>query len=468
MKKERSPGFKLGLTILIGALLIVPLMMIYALVWDRQSQSETANNSVATGWGGQQILSGPVIVIPYTEQSVETVSENGKDKTRAITVTRELFLSPTTNTADVSLDAEEKRKSIYRPVVYTARLKGNAEFVLPGDLNRYGIELNSLQFDKAELRIGVSDARGLRAENMVTVNGEELSLRSGKGLMSTGNSGFHAFIDWSGNANESLKVSYDYAMRGNGRITLLPRAEQTTWNVSSKWPHPGFAGDFLPENSEVGDAGFKATYSIANLALGQSIVQKEDMNQPIIYEASDYRYSGVPEQAGGTKAVQVNLIQPVNLYKQVDRSIKYGFLFIGFTFAAFLLLDIIGGARVAAAEYILTGTGLILFFVMLLAFAELIGFSWAYLIAAGGIIGLVSAYSAAILGTWKRAGFIAALLTGLYSLLYVLLSLEDLALVIGSVLLFVALGAIMYVTRNVDWSGLSRNNQPDEEQVVEA
>ena len=135
---------------------------------------------------------------------------------------------------------------------------------------------------------------------------------------------------------------------------------------------------------------------------------------------------------------------------------KYGFLFIGFTFLAFFLFDVVGGARVAAAEYLLTGAALVLFFVLLLAFAEVIGFTPAYLLASAAIIGLLTAYSAAVLRTWKRARFIGALLVGLYALLFVLLNLEAWSLLIGAVLLFVALAGVMYATRRVDWSAVGR------------
>jgi inner membrane protein len=136
--------------------------------------------------------------------------------------------------------------------------------------------------------------------------------------------------------------------------------------------------------------------------------------------------------------------------------VKYGFLFIGFTFLAFLMFDIVGGARVAAAEYLLTGAGLVLFFVLLLAFAEVIGFTAAYLLASAAIIGLLTAYSAAVLGTWRRARFIGVLLVGLY----VLLNLEAWSLVIGSVLLFAALAGVMYATRGVDWGSVGKRVEP--------
>ena len=156
---------------------------------------------------------------------------------------------------------------------------------------------------------------------------------------------------------------------------------------------------------------------------------------------------------GAAQLAQVSLIQPVDLYSQVNRATKYGFLFIGFTFLAFLMFDVIGGVRVSGVEYLLVGAGLVLFFVLLLAFAEVIGFAPAYLVAAAAITGLNTAYSAAVLKSWRRAAFIGVLLAGLYAVLYVLLSLEAYSLLIGSLMLFVALAAVMYLTRNLNWGG---------------
>jgi inner membrane protein len=449
MAKDRSPGFKLGMTVLIGALLAIPLFMVYALVWDRQSQSETARASVAEGWGGPQMLAGPVMVIPYRQQSVETVTENGKATTRAVTIDRELFLAPVRNTAKVDVSPERRVKSIYETVVYEARVKGTARFALPADLARFGVKPEELLLDRAEIRVGISDARGLLADNGISVGGKPLALRPGKGLGATNGSGFFAFADWSAGAGAPLDVAYRFGVRGNGQLTLIPDAESTDWTIASQWPHPSFGGQFLPNTRSVTDSGFKAHYTISNLALGRAIVQLPQPGEQV----------GGPQGAGGAQVAQIDLIEPVNLYSQVDRAVKYGFLFIGFTFLAFLMFDIIAGARVAAAEYLLTGAGLILFFVLLLAFAEIIGFALAYLAASAAIIGLISTYSAAVLGSAKRAGFIGGLLLGLYALLYVLLNLEAYSLIIGSVLLFVALAAVMYVTRKVDWSGLGKRDE---------
>ena len=275
----------------------------------------------------------------------------------------------------------------------------------------------------------------------------------GKGLAASNNSGFFSFVDWTGAA--PLDVEYSYAIRGNKSLTMVPRGGETTWDVKSTWPSPSFTGDFLPVKRDVKTSGFTSTHAVTNLALGQAIVATDDNAPPLTTEQygavtlSSAR--DVPAVGGPSQAATVGLIEPVDLYSQVDRSVKYGFLFIGFTFLAYLMFDVIAGARVAAAEYLLTGAGLVLFFVLLLAFAEVVGFMWAYLIAAGAITGLLTAYSAAVLKSWLRARFIGALLVGLYATLYVLLNLEAYSLIIGSLLLFVALAVVMWATRAIDW-----------------
>ena len=455
MTTERSPGWKLFLAGIIGLALVIPLMMVYALVWDRQEQSNVAQNSIAAGWGGPQVVVGPVLVIPYTANSVETVDVNGRQTTRTVLVKKELFLSPEINALTTNLKPDRKRKSIYESVLFVAENTGTARFALPADFARYGIARDTLNLAGAELRFGISDARGLQADSKVVVNGTALELQPGKGLAASGGSGFFTFIDW--DATTPLDVTYNYAIRGNKTLTMVPRAGETKWDVKSSWPSPSFAGDFLPTKRDVKSSGFTSSHAVTNLALGQALVLTEDLAPPT--PANLTKYDGMesvsmsaPSAGGGqSQAATIGLIEPVDLYSQVDRSVKYGFLFIGFTFLAFLMFDVIAGAKVAAAEYLLTGAGLVLFFVLLLAFAEVVGFMWAYLIAGGAITGLLTAYSAAVLKSWMRARFIGGLLVGLYATLYVLLNLEAYSLIIGSLLLFVALAVVMWATRAIDW-----------------
>jgi inner membrane protein len=455
MTSERSPGWKLFFAGIIGIVLVIPLMIVYALVWDRQEQSNVAQNAIAAGWGGPQVVVGPVLVIPYTVNSVETVDENGRQTTRTLQLTKELFLSPETNTLSTNLKPDRKKKSIYESVLFVAENSGTARFALPADFARYGIARDTLNLAGAELRFGISDARGLQADSKVVVNGTSLELQPGKGLAASGGSGFFTFVDW--DASSPMEVKYNYAIRGNKTLTMVPRGGETKWDVNSSWPSPSFAGDFLPIKRNVKSSGFTSSHAVTNLALGQALVLTDDLAPPSPTNIKRYdsvemtRVNAASTGGGQSQAATIGLVEPVDLYSQVDRSVKYGFLFIGFTFLAFLMFDVIAGAKVAAAEYLLTGAGLVLFFVLLLAFAEVVGFMWAYLIAGGAITGLLTAYSAAVLKSWMRARFIGGLLVGLYATLYVLLNLEAYSLIIGSLLLFVVLAVVMWATRAIDW-----------------
>jgi inner membrane protein len=474
VRKERSPGMKLLFVAVVALVLIVPLMLVYALVWDRQSQSQTAQNAINAGWGGPQVLAGPVVVVPFMTTQVQNEEVNGKTVSRTVDVERLLYISPVENAPKTVITPQERRKSIYRSVLYEAQVSGIAKFELPADLPRFGVTRERLLWDRAELRMGASDSRGLTKGGKLIVNGTPLVVQPGKGPGATGGQGFFAFLPWNGQA--VMTVEYQFGLRGSRSLSLVPRGGRTSWTVQSSWASPSFGGAFLPDSPKISVKGFEAQYTVDKLALGQAPVSTEDQGPPMIDEGGGGDYSvkareevmiapsasnpaagGAMENiTGQARAVTVGLVEPVNLYSKVDRSVKYGFLFIGFTFLAFLLFDIVGGARVAVAEYLLTGAGLVLFFVLLLAFAEVIGFTPAYLLASIAIIGLISAYSAAVLKSWKRGKFLGAMLVGLYALLFVLLNLEAWSLLIGSVLLFAALAGVMYATRNVDWGSVGK------------
>lgn len=460
MVRERSPGLKLLFAILIAAALIIPLVFVYALVSDRDKQSTIAQNTITAGWGGDQIISGPIVAIPYMAEQTENETINGAVVSRTRMVRRELFLAPEKQQVKTALSPQKRQKSIYSSVIYRAELSGTARFALPPNLSRLGVARDKLLLDQAELRFGVSDPRGLQSDAKVLIDGKPVPLQPGKGVAASGNAGFHALLDWNGAA--ALDLTWNYSVRGSHGMSLVPRGGETVWEVSSPWPHPGFSGSFLPQEKSISEQGFTARYAISNIALGQSLAMTSDPLPPQITEPG-YERAMPPvmvvdrgQTSGPSMAATIGLVEPVDLYSRVDRSVKYGFLFIGFTFLAYLMFDIVAGARVAAAEYLLTGAGLVLFFVLLLAFAEVIGFTVAYIVASVAIIGLLTAYSAAVLKSWRRARFMGALLLGLYALLYVLLSLEAWSLLIGAVLLFVALAGVMYATRNIDWSSVGR------------
>ena len=467
MRRERSPGIKLLLAALVGAALLVPLLFVYALVSDRQHQARVAQDSIAAGWAGPQIITGPLLVIPYRAERVTTENVNGQSVTRTVRTREELFLSPERQAVDTAIDPDVKERAIYKSVIYDVGVSGTATFVLPEDLSDLGVTRDQLLLDESEVRLGISDPRGLATDASLVVDGRKLDLEPGRGTAASGGSGVHAGFDWS--EGQTVDLSWSYSLRGSRSFSLVPRGKETVWTASSSWPHPSFTGSFLPgdEDRTINDKGFEARWSISNLALGEAAVATGEPGPPFVDETGEMAYAApamVDDRGrtqGTSKVATIRLVEPVDLYSRVDRAVKYGFLFIGFTFLAFLMFDIVAGASVAAAEYLLTGAGLVLFFVLLLAFAEMIGFTAAYALASTAIIGLLTSYSAAVLGSWKRAQVIGGLLVGLYALLYVLLNLEAWSLMIGSVLLFLALAGVMYATRNIDWSGVGRNSEEE-------
>ena len=448
---ELTPGKKFLRALLIGFLLSIPIFCVWLMIGDRQAQSTEARASIAQGWGGPQIIAGPELSIPFKQTVSGTQQINGQPVSHTTTIERKLVVAPSGIDAATQLRPEHRTRSIYDVVIYRAETKGRAMFALPADLGSLGIQPGTLDLSRAELRFGVSDARGLSGNPQVRVGNAVLPLGPGGGTSLVG-SGFYAPIDLTRVDPARLAVDFRFVLRGNGSLAFAPRAGDTAWHVTSPWANPSFGGDFLPDQRKVDEKGFDATYRIGNLALGRSLLFVEGADKTSAPE----RDSPLPVTAtsGDAQSASIQLVEPVDLYSQVNRATKYGFLFVGFTFLAYLLFDVIGGVRVATVEYLLAGAGLVLFFVLLLAFAEVIGFTPAYVVAAAAITGLNTAYSAAVLKSWRRAAVIGAILGALYAILYVLLSLEAYALLIGSLLLFAALAGTMYVTRRLDWAGV--------------
>ena len=430
---ERTPSYKFGLVVLLAALLAIPLFSVYLLVYDRKLQSATARDSIVTGWGSEQTIAGPYLVLPYSHSVQATSNENGQVVTRTAIRDDALYIAATDLSFDTRLDPSLRHRSIYEAVIYTADTAARGTFRLP-DFAALNIDPASVRLGEADIRLGLSDAKGLAGSRpTLVVDGRTLPLIPGSGLSQSSKGGFTGRLGFVPLADRPLPFTIRFTVRGHDTLALSPSAQDTRWHVTSSWPSPSFLGGFLPVGHHVAAQGFVADWRIGNLAL----------NRPIV--------SVGEQEANDDNLVSVALLDPVDLYSEVNRATKYGFLFIGFTFVALLMFDILAGVVVPGPTYLLVGAGLILFFVLLLAFAEVIGFTLSYLLASFGIVTLISTYAAAILRSWTRAGVVAAMLVSLYAVLYVLLSLEAFSLLIGSLLMFAALSGVMYVTRRVDW-----------------
>jgi inner membrane protein len=255
---NRTPGFKLFLAIVVGFVLTVPLVSVYLLAYDRESQSREASRSITAGWGGPQTMTGPVLVIPYKTTTTETTLQNGQSVTRTNEVTRELTLAPEIVDLTTDMKPEVRKRSIYEAVVYDTQVSGKARFAFPPDLNRTGVQPAQMDLSRAELRFGLSDARGLGANPHVSIGGQALRLQPGGGSTGSGR-GFFAWVDATSLTGQPILVDFAYGFRGNASLSLAPNAGDTHWSVKSSWPHPSFVGGFLPGSRTVTGKGFDAS-----------------------------------------------------------------------------------------------------------------------------------------------------------------------------------------------------------------
>jgi inner membrane protein len=305
---------------------------------------------------------------------------------------------------------------------------------------------------RVEVAFGISDPRGIRAVPAVHVDGVSLEPRPGADLGWIKH-GFSAVLP-SGAAGRTVTVDAALELVGTDRLMFLPIGGVTDVEVSSDWPHPGFVGAFLPDERSVSGRGFRAHWRLSRFATGidDAVARIRDSMGRGLPVPPDAR-SGMP--GFPDTDLGVRFVQPVDVYQQSERAVKYGFLFVFLTFVAFFLFEVLRRMAVHPIQYVLCGAALALFFLLLVSLSEHLPFAAAYLIASGGCVGLVAFYFGHVLGRMRRGAAFGSLLGALYGFLYVILQSEDYALLLGSLLLFAALAIVMTMTRHVDWYRLS-------------
>ena len=417
----------------LALLLQIPVLMIGGLVSERQQRRNEAVAEVSSSWGNAQFITGPALVVPYAYRSTET-TPSGQQVTR--TETRNAVFLPEQLRVHGDLDSEIRTRGIFSVPVYKLALTVEGEFA-PLRFADIGIDPGSVDWGRAHLAVGVSDARAIQEAATLAWNQHQVAFLPGtRGFMEAG-TGIHAPVPLS-DATQRLAFSFPLQLNGSLRVELVPFGQTTTVEIRGDYGSPSFRGNWLPSRRTISDDAFDATWSISFLGRGypQSwagpMMMSEQINQS--------RFG-------------VELVDPVDHYRMAARSVKYAGLFIVLTFATLWLMEILTGIRVHPIQYLMLGGALCLFYLLELSLSEHIGFPLAYVIASIAVIAMVAAYSVVVLRRMNHALVVAAGVAALYAYLYLLLMNEDYALLIGSVGLFAILGAIMYVTRRVDWYG---------------
>ena len=432
-------------------LLLIPLMMIRGTIQEREAYRHQAVERVIEGTAGKQRVTGPIRVVPWTEvRRTEWQDDKGVKRYRDDKTSGHLMQMPKTLEVTGRLAPSERTVGLYKVRVYEwhADLAATFDPLLPGPST--GAER---QYGTPYLVFGMSDVRGVAGTPELTVDGAKLPLKSGTGYLGARLDGIHAELPAvAAGRVAGQRVVMKLLLKGTESLSVVPLGDNNDIRIKSSWPHPKFEG-YSP-SSEVSGSGFNATWKISSLASNaQKQLRGEDGGASQADRVVDGRVLAAPLNSG-VDALQVSLVDPIDVYTQADRASKYGILFVVLTFVGFALFELIKRLPIHPLQYLLVGLALAIFFLLLLSLSEHIAFWKAYVVSAAACIGLQFVYLSGVLQSWARAAGFAAMLTSLYGVLYGLLVSEDNALLMGSLLLFGILAAIMWVTRKVDWYAL--------------
>lgn len=441
----RSTGFRFFIVGLLALLMSVPLFFAGEIIGSRAEYSRQAVREVGRDWGGPQTLSGPQLVIPVSGpvtrlERRETVDpDTGERGTETFEVTEvaaktPLHVYPERFEAEIETETEVRRRGIFEVPVYSARLAVGFGFALPDPAEVLG-EGEELHWDRAALRLSLSSNRALRGTAALTVDGRAVPLEP-RADAPRGIGGIVAAVgDPRGAANWSLDLGFN----GAEALFVAPVGRDSRVSMAGDWPHPSFSGAFLPDSFEVSDAGYSAVWTIPHLARALPQIARDDFDAVARGEAFGVRF-----------------FQPNDFYQKAYRAARYGLLFIALTFLTVLLVEDRTRRPAHPVQYLLIGLAQSIFVLLMVAYAEQIGFLAAYVLASVATIGAIVMFAALGLKLGRRTWVLGATLVLLYAVLYLILQSADYALIAGATLAFAALVGTMYATRNEDWYGPER------------
>ncbi|KVL88736.1 cell envelope integrity protein CreD [Burkholderia stagnalis] len=439
--------FKSLITAALVLLILIPLHLVESIVRERALYRDDALKSIWSSYAGPQTVTGPILVVPYTEVTRvrEDTAAGQPEKTRLQSEAKRLLVFPKTLGVKGSLATDVRYRGIHKALVYDLQSRWEGTLALP-DLKQLPQSAGHVSFaiGTAYVAFGISDVRGLMTQPVLAFGGKRLAVEQGARLPSL-RQGVHADVDLAAFAaagGNPVPFSIDLPLLGAQSVAFAPVADQNDFSLKSAWPHPSFDGAFLPRTRTVDAGGFASAWSLTSF--------NTKVREQIASGSGDDAF----------ESASVSLIEPVNVYLEAERATKYGALFVMLTFASFFMFELVKRLRIHPIQYLLVGLSLALFFLLLLSLSEHIAFGYAYLAASGACIGLLGFYVSFVLHSARRGATFAGLLAMLYAALYGLLLSEDNALMLGSLLLFAILATIMLLTRHVDWYSVGAAWQP--------
>jgi inner membrane protein len=430
---KESVTVKLAFIAVLTLLLLIPSLLIENLIRERAGRQEETVKEVSDQYSGSQLIQGPVLVIPYKKQ-VKEKDASGKETTKE--TIQNLYVLPDELNYKANLNPDILHRGIFEVAVYNSNIKVSGNF-RKADLNLLSLSADQLLPDKARLLFSVSDLKGLKTNPQIKVNEQTVTAEPTYGE-SLFNNGLQVAVNL-GNLDKTVPFEFSLDLKGSQELSFLHLGKTTDVEVAGNWNTPSFDGRYLPDSRKIDQNGFDAKWRMLyyNRPFPQQWVDDNGL------------LSNDKKTADATFGVKLRL--PVDQYQKTMRSSKYSLLIIMLTFISLFLTELIGKQKIHVFNYILIGAAMIVYYTLLLSFSEQIGFNPAYLIASAATIGLIATFLASLLKNRKAALLFSFILTLFYTFIYVIIQLEDLALMIGSIALFIIVAALMYFSRKINW-----------------
>jgi len=429
---------------LLTAILLIPLSFVKSLIHERMNRQQEVVDEISKKWGKEVLLYGPILKVPYKSTHKKEVynPKTGIKQKELFNSIEYAYFFPNKLTIKSIINPQEKKRGIYKTAVYNSNISINGSFTKP-DFSEKDIPSKNILWQKAKLIIKTTNLKGVNSLVEVTLNKNNYDFESKyeHKITNTYNTAIELhklesnFIKKEDlPINKNVSFNLDISMNGSKQIRFIPIGKETNVQITSDWKTANFLGEFLPHNpNNISDEGFNAKWKIL------------DINRPF----SQKSFNGIPDLTN--YAFGVNFMIPVDEYQKSERSVKYGFLIIGLTFLIFFLIQTLSNIKIHPFQYLMIGVALIMFYTLLIAISEHSSYLKAYLIAGTSVVVLISLYSKSILKNIKFPIFIGSSLTVLYTFIFVIIQLENFALLVGSIGLFIILASVMYASRKIDW-----------------
>ena len=431
-------------------ILLIPTAWIESLIMEREQRAGEVMTEVASSWSGSQTISGPVLVLPFTQQEVV---DRGKEGIEIRERTENAFFLPTTLDVRGEVTPTVLHRGIFDAVVYGSQLNIAAVFDRP-NLKALNIQEESVHWQDAYLIFGITDLRGIRDNPVFKAGNDALQTEPSSNLgissfkknddtdyvdytttrsASFSTSGVVAKLNWENKDRFNGNISIELPLKGSKRLDFVPAGKTTSVSLSGTWNNPSFDGEFLPETREVSDSSFAATWKVLHY------------NRPF-----SQQWIGDNQHLSGAE-FGVKFLIPVDQYQKSTRTAKYGALIIILTFIALFLVEIVRKIRIHPFQYILIGVALTIYYTLLISFSEHIGYNMAYVIASAATVILISLYSTTFLKEGKLVALFSGILTLFYTFIFVIILEQDFSLLLGSLGLFFIVAMLMFFSRNINW-----------------